>query len=68
VLDRLGHIEPIAAGLKEIEPMPAVFDQNCVRRLDGANVKSQASKRDLAEAVRTDIRDSRRRTPATGWS
>jgi myo-inositol-1-phosphate synthase len=57
VLDRLAHIEPIAAELKEIEPMPAVFDQNYVRRLDGPNVKPGASKRDLAEAVRTDIRD-----------
>ena len=57
VLDRYTHIEPIAAELKEIEPMPAVFDQNYVRRLDGSNVKSKASKRDLAEAVRKDIRD-----------
>src|SRR5215471_8946927 len=57
VLDRLIHIEPIAAELREIEPMPAVFDQDYVRRLDGSNVKSKASKRDLAEAVRTDIRD-----------
>jgi myo-inositol-1-phosphate synthase len=57
VLDRLAHIEPIAAGLKEIEPMTAVFDKNYVRRLDGPNVKSGAGKRDLAEAVRNDIRD-----------
>jgi myo-inositol-1-phosphate synthase len=57
VLDRLVHIEPIAAELKEIEPMPAVFDQAYVRRLDGSNVKPKAGKRDLAEAVRKDIRD-----------
>ncbi len=57
VLDRLVHIEPIAAELKEIEPMPAVFDKNYVRRLDGANVKARASKRDLAEALRADIRE-----------
>ena len=57
VLDRHVHIEPIAAELKEIEPMPAVFDQNYVRRLDGSNVKSNASKRELTEAVRKDIRD-----------
>jgi myo-inositol-1-phosphate synthase len=57
VLDRLAHIEPIAGALKEIEPMTAVFDQNYVRRLDGPNVKPGGSKRDLAEAVRTDIRD-----------
>ncbi|MFZ0048603.1 MAG: inositol-3-phosphate synthase, partial [Streptosporangiaceae bacterium] len=57
VLDRYTHIEPIAAELKEIEPMPAVFDQSYVRRLDGPNVKSGTSKRDLAEALRKDIRD-----------
>jgi myo-inositol-1-phosphate synthase len=57
VLDRFNHIEPIAAELKEIEPMPAVFDQNYVRRLDGNNVKSKATKRELAEAIRKDIRD-----------
>jgi myo-inositol-1-phosphate synthase len=57
VLDRLGHVELVAADLKEIEPMPAVFDQNYVRRLDGSNVKSRAGKRDLAEALRQDIRD-----------
>jgi myo-inositol-1-phosphate synthase len=57
VLDRQVHIEPIAAELKEIEPMPAVFDQDYVRRLEGLNVKATASKRELAEAVRKDIRD-----------
>jgi myo-inositol-1-phosphate synthase len=57
VLDRHAHIEPIADELRAIEPMPAVFDQNYVRRLDGPNVKSEAGKRDLAEALREDIRD-----------
>jgi myo-inositol-1-phosphate synthase len=57
VLDRYAHIEPIAAELKEIEPMPAAFDQNYVRRLDGSNVKPETGKRDLAEAIRKDIRD-----------
>ena len=59
VLDRHAHIEPVAAELKEIEPMPAVFDRSYVRRLDGLNVKPTASKRDLAEALRADIRDFR---------
>ncbi|MFC6019923.1 inositol-3-phosphate synthase [Plantactinospora solaniradicis] len=57
VLDRYAHIEPIAAALKEVEPMPAAFDQNYVRRLEGANVKPTTGKRDLAEALRSDIRD-----------
>jgi myo-inositol-1-phosphate synthase len=59
VLDRLAHIEPIAASLREIEPMPAVFDQDYVRRLDGSHVKPQASRRDRTEAIRQDIRDFR---------
>jgi len=59
VLDRLTHIEPIAGELKGIEPMPAAFDQNYVRRLDGPNVKPGGSKRDLADALRSDIRDFR---------
>jgi myo-inositol-1-phosphate synthase len=57
VLDRLAHVEPIADRLREIVPMPAVFDQSYVRRVDGSNVKPEASKRDLAEALRKDIRD-----------
>ena len=56
VLDQLSHVEPVAAELKGIEPMPAVFDQTYVRRLDGSNVKCRAGKRDLAEALRQDIR------------
>ena len=57
VLDRATHIEPIADALRAIEPMPAVFDQNYVRRLEGTNVKPGTSKRDLAEALRADIRE-----------
>jgi myo-inositol-1-phosphate synthase len=57
VLDRWAHLEPVAVALKEIAPMPAVFDQAYVRRIEGTNVKSGATKRDLAEAIRKDIRD-----------
>lgn len=56
VLDS-AHIEPIAAELKQIEPMPAAFDREYVQRLDGNNVKKAANKRELAEALRQDIRD-----------
>jgi myo-inositol-1-phosphate synthase len=51
------HTEPIADFLKSIEPMPAVFDQQYVKRLEGINVKSGKTKRDLAEALREDIRN-----------
>jgi myo-inositol-1-phosphate synthase len=57
VLDRHAHIEPVAGELREIEPMPAVFDRGYVRRLDGRNVKSGPNKRELAEQIRRDIRE-----------
>jgi myo-inositol-1-phosphate synthase len=57
VLDRYTHIEPIADVLRDIRPMPAVFDQNYVRRLEGDSVKPETGKRQLAEALRRDIRD-----------
>jgi myo-inositol-1-phosphate synthase len=50
-------VEPIADFLKVIKPMPAVFDQNYVKRLEGKNVKTGKTKRELAEALRKDIRD-----------
>ena len=42
--------------LQKIKPMPAVFDQYYVKRLDGTHVKKGKNKRDLAEQVRADIR------------
>jgi myo-inositol-1-phosphate synthase len=56
VLDRHEHVEPIADFLKSVEPLPAVFDRNYVRRLDGTNVKQGANKRELGEQLREDIR------------
>jgi myo-inositol-1-phosphate synthase len=57
VLDRHQHIEPIADYLSAIKPMPAVFDNYYVKRLEGTNVKQGGSKRELAEAIRADIRN-----------
>lgn len=57
VLDRHAHVEPIADALREIKPMPAVFDPNYVRRLEGDNVKSVNGKRESAEELCRDIRD-----------
>jgi len=57
VLDKHEHVEPIAEFLKSITPMPAVFDQHYVKRLEGKNVKKGKNKRELAEALRQDIRD-----------
>jgi len=49
-------LEQVRPELEAIRPWPAVFDQRYVKRLMGTNVKSGASKRDLAEQVRADIR------------
>ena len=57
VLDRYEHVEPIADFLKSVEPMPAVFDQYYVKRLEGSNVKQAPNRMDLVEAIRKDIRD-----------
>jgi myo-inositol-1-phosphate synthase len=51
------HIEPLADFLREIKPMPAVFDNRYVTRIHGENVKRGKTKRDLAEQLRQDIRD-----------
>ena len=51
------HVDPIADFLKGLKPMPAVFDQDYVKRLKGTNVKTGKTKRDLAEQLREDIRN-----------
>ena len=51
--DLLERVRPDMEGIK---PMPAVFDRHYVKKLDGPNVKTGRSKRDLAEQVRADIR------------
>lgn len=55
VLERR-HLDPIEGFLRSVKPMPAAFDTNYVKRLDGPNVKQAKNKRDLAEQLREDIR------------
>lgn len=55
VLDQHSDIEPIADFLKAIKPMPAVFDNEYVRRIEGTNTKQSLTKLDLVDAVREDI-------------
>jgi myo-inositol-1-phosphate synthase len=52
-----------AAGkfLKGIKPMKAAFDQNYVKNLSGTNVKKGKTKFDLAEQLRDDIRDFKKK-------
>ena len=49
-------LDPIEGFLRDIRPMPAVFDPQYVKKLDGPNKKQAPTKRDLAEALRADIR------------
>ena len=49
------HLDPLKAELEAIRPMPAVFDTEWVRRLDGPNVK-KGTLREKAEALQDDIR------------
>ena len=49
-------IEPVRAELEQIVPMPAAFDKNFAKRLDGDNVKSGLTRWQMVEALREDIR------------
>jgi len=49
-------LEKIRPDLESIRPMPAVFEQAFVKRLNGVNVKRGHNKMELAEQVRADIR------------
>jgi len=48
-------LDSIRPDLKNVKPMPAVFDQNYVKRLSGTNVKKGKTKMDLADLLRKDI-------------
>ncbi|HZI81371.1 MAG TPA: inositol-3-phosphate synthase [Vicinamibacterales bacterium] len=50
------QLEQVRGELEAVKPMPAVFDQRYVKRLDGPNVKKGKNKRDLAEQLIADIR------------
>jgi myo-inositol-1-phosphate synthase len=64
VLERelLDRVKPF---LSSIKPRKAVFDRNYVKRLDGPNLKKGKNKMDLAEQVRADIHDFKKRSGAT---
>jgi myo-inositol-1-phosphate synthase len=50
------QLDSIRGELEAIKPMPAVFDQRYVKRLQGPNVKTGKNKMDLAEQLIADIR------------
>ena len=55
VLDQHEHLAPLREELEAIKPMPAVFEQKYVKKLDGPNVKKGTSKMHLAEQLIEDI-------------
>ncbi|HKC57231.1 MAG TPA: inositol-3-phosphate synthase, partial [Vicinamibacterales bacterium] len=55
------QLDKVRPELEAIRPMPAVFDQRYVKRLQGPNVKKGKNKRDLAEQVIADIRGFKER-------
>ncbi len=50
-------LDSIRAELESVKPMPAVFDQNYVKRLKGTHVKQGKTKMDLADQLRKDLQD-----------
>jgi myo-inositol-1-phosphate synthase len=59
--DLLNQIKPF---LTSIKPRKAVFDRNYVKKLDGKHVKKGRNKRDLAEQLRADIREFKKKSGA----
>ena len=55
-------LEQLKEPLSAIKPMPAVFDQQFVKRLNGPNIKPKGSKMDHAEMVMDDIRRFKEKT------
>jgi myo-inositol-1-phosphate synthase len=54
------HLDAVEDDLRAIRPMEAVFFPEYVRKLRGEHVKTAAKKRELADAVRDDIRRFRK--------
>ncbi|MGQ9800737.1 MAG: inositol-3-phosphate synthase [Candidatus Saccharicenans sp.] len=53
---RKEHLEPVREEMEKIRPLPAIFDRNYVRKLDGPNKKTGASKYELALQLIDDIK------------
>jgi myo-inositol-1-phosphate synthase len=55
------HLEPLKDFLSAIKPMPAAFENKYVTRIHGTNVKKGKTKREIAEQLREDIRDFKKK-------
>ena len=51
------QLDSVRDVMDAIKPMPAVFDQRYVKKLDGPNVKEGSDWMDLADQLRADIRE-----------
>ena len=54
-------LDKVQKFLKGIRPMKAAFDQSYVKNLHGPNIKKAKTKLDLAEQIRDDIRDFKKK-------
>jgi len=54
-------LDKVAKFLKTIKPMKAAFDQNFVKNLHGTHIKKGKTKFDIAEQIRQDIRDFKKK-------
>jgi myo-inositol-1-phosphate synthase len=59
------HLAPIKEELDAIKPMAGVFYPEYVKRLHGTHIKKGATKADMVEALREDIRSSMKKTGAS---
>jgi len=50
-------IEPVRDELEKIVPMPAAFDHNYAKRLDGENIMQGKTRWEMVEQLRADIRN-----------
>ena len=53
-------VEDLREQLDSLKPMPAVFDHNYVKRLNGTNIKSGKNKMELAEQLMADMANFKR--------
>ncbi len=58
-------LSAVRGELESVRPMPAVFEHDWVKNLDGPNVKKAATKMDLAEALVKDIEGFRKSSGAS---
>ncbi len=59
------QLNQVRAEMEAVKPMPAVFEQRFVTRINGPNVKKGANKMELAEALIDDIANFRKTSGAS---